>query len=48
MLVESRMQAWKELQYVNCYQLNSDNRNSDEKMMRTTTRKAKKIQGGNL
>ena len=40
------MQAWKELQYVNCYQLNSDNRNSNKKMTRTmTTRKAKKKMG---
>ena len=35
------MQAWKELQYVNCYWLNSDNRNS-MLARRTTTRKAKK------
>ena len=37
------MQAWKELQYVNCFWLNSDNRNSDDVKMtrRTTTRKKK-------
>ena len=27
-MLESKMQAWKELQYVNCYRLNSNNRNS--------------------
>ena len=27
-MLESKMQAWKELQYVNCYRLNNDNRNS--------------------
>ena len=27
-MLESKMQAWEELQYVNCYRLNSDNRNS--------------------
>ena len=26
-MLESKMQAWKELQYVNCYRLNSENRN---------------------
>ena len=26
-MLESKMQAWNELQYVNCYWLNSDNRN---------------------
>ena len=34
------MQTWKELQYVNRYRLNNENRNSDKKMTRrTTTRK---------
>ena len=28
------MQAWKGLQYVNCYRFNSDNRNSDKKITR--------------
>ena len=32
MMLENRMQAWKELQYVNGYRLNSDIRHSDEKM----------------
>ena len=43
------MQAWIELQYVNCYRLNSDNRNKHDgvKMTRrTTTRKAKTKQNG--
>ena len=39
------MQAWKELQYVNCYWLNSDNRNSDEKMTRRSTIRKKKRGG---
>ena len=37
------MQAWKELRYMNCYWLNSENKNSDKKMTRKlTTKKAKK------
>ena len=31
-MLESRMQAWKKLQYMNSYWMNMDNRNSDEKM----------------
>ena len=44
------MQAWKELQYMNCYWLNSDNRNSitvcnNEK---NDNQKSKKKRGGDL
>ena len=35
------MQAWKELQYVNHYRLNSDNRRREIDEKRTTSRKDK-------